>query len=146
MRHVRMFSMPRRRLTRDWSLVLDNSFRGRVVGEDLQFLSVEPWVRTIWLSLWQPSIEDSPDETLAWILEDVHPSPESRFREQSADGEEVRYASWYHEVVDGRGAWGLYAYTVRRGSYVQIALLSDESSDLPWALETWRSVHYHSEF
>jgi hypothetical protein len=37
--------MPRRGLTKEWSIELDESFRGRVVDEDLQFVSVGPPVR-----------------------------------------------------------------------------------------------------
>jgi hypothetical protein len=82
---------------------------------------------------------------LALILKDVHPAPESRFREQDDESNELRYASWYPEADGVRMQWGLCAYTIRRGSYVQIALLSDDSNDLVWAPETWRSLHLHPE-
>jgi hypothetical protein len=87
-----------------------------------------------------PSPDWSPTDILEMILEDVHPSPQLRFREEGSDADELRYASWYAETDEGRQQWGLYAYTVRRGSYVQAALLTDEPADLDWALNTWRSL------
>lgn len=133
-----------RRVTSDWSLDLDDSFEGRVVDENLQFVSAGPPVRTVLVAVWTPPESDSPWEVLEWIRRDVHPDPVERFESGGPGDEEVAYASWYPETVDGREQWGLYAYTVRRGSYVQLACLCDEP-DLDWALGVWRSLTFHSE-
>jgi len=134
--------VPRRDLTSEWSIDLDESFRGRVVDENLQLVSPGPPARTIWIAVWSPP-EDQPAEALlAEILRDVHPAPRERFREAGTGGDEIRYASWYPEVVEGREQWGLYGYTVRAGSYVQLSLLSDDPADLDWALSTWRSLQF----
>jgi hypothetical protein len=134
----------RRGLTSEWSIDVDESFRGRVVDEDLQLLSLGPPVRTIWIAVWSPPPTLPPAEILDGILQDVHPSPHQRFREGGADPEELRYGSWYPETDDGREQWGLYGYTVRPGSYVQAALLTDAPDDLEWALTTWRSLRFRS--
>jgi hypothetical protein len=80
----------------------------------------------------------APEALLDEILQDVHASPVRKWREAGTDPYEVRYASWHSQ--DGR--WGLYAFTVRRGSYVQLAALTDDPADLDWALTTWRSLRY----
>jgi hypothetical protein len=136
--------VPRRGLTGEWSIDLDESFRGRVVDEDLQLVSPGPPVRTIWIGVWSPPADQPPADVLEEILGDVHPSPRLSFREEGTDGDELRYASWYAETDDGREQWGLYAYTVRPGSYVQAAFLSDEPADLEWALGAWRSLRFRS--
>jgi hypothetical protein len=136
--------VPRLDLTSEWSIDLDESFRGRVVDEDLQLVSPGPPVRTIWIAVWSPPPDRKPADVLEEILLDVHPSPRLRFREAGADADEVRYASWYAETDEGREQWGLYAYTVRPGSYVQAAVLTHEPADLDWALTTWRSLRFRS--
>jgi antitoxin YqcF len=132
----------RRQITVEWSIEIDNSFVGRVVDGDLRFVSVVPPVRTIWLAVRASPTKDTPTETLAWIQQNVHPSPQQRFHETGANPKELRYASWYPETVDGRQQWNLNAYTIRRGSYVQAAFVADEPAELNWALATWRSLRY----
>ena len=70
--------------------------------------------------------------------------PAERFNEQSDDGAELRYASWYSEDGQRGKQWGLYAYTVQRGSYVQLTCLVDDtdSGGREWALQTWRSLRF----
>lgn len=132
-----------RRLTDEWSIELDASFRSRVVDEDLQLVSVGPPVRTVWVAVWSPPPALPVEQVLATVRQEVHPGPAERFEEQGADPGEGRYASWYREGADGGGhQWGLYAYTVRRGSYVQAAFLVDDPSDQAWALAAWRSLTY----
>jgi hypothetical protein len=136
--------MPRRGLTRNWSIDLDESFKGRVKDGDLQLVSPGPPVRTIWVAVWSPPPDQSPDATIENILRHAHPAPRQRFQEAGADQDELRYASWYDETVGERHQWGLYAYTVRRGTYVQAAFLVDEPADLDWALAAWRSLRFES--
>lgn len=126
----------RRRLTDDWSIELSEDFRARTEEGALQL--VGPGGRTLWVGVQTPPPTRAPEAILDEILQDVHLTPEQKFRESGSDSYEVRYASWYPE--DGR--WRLDAYTVRRGSYVQLAVLSEHAGDLDWALETWRSLRY----
>lgn len=128
--------MARRRLTEDWSIELSEDFRVRDEQGAMQLTG--PGGRTVWVNVWTPPPTRAPEALLDEILQDVHQAPEQRFRESGSDAYEVRYASWYPE--DGR--WGLYGYTVRRASYVQLAVLTDDAGDLDWALETWRSLRY----
>jgi hypothetical protein len=137
-------SVARRQLTKAWSVELDDGFDSRRVDGDLQLLHRGPPVRTIWVAVWGPPADLDPRDVLQKILEDVHPDPVERFREASDDGEEVRYASWYPERSDRGTQWSLYAYTVRRGSYIQLACLVDDGDEggRDWALRTWRSLGY----
>lgn len=134
--------MPRRDLTNEWSMDLHESFRGRVVDGDLQLVSPGPPVRTIWIAVWNPPADMSPTDVLDGISRNAPVSPEMRFEEQGVDANEFRYGSWYAETVEDRKQWGLYAYTVRPGSHVQAAFLTDEEADLDWALTTWRSLRF----
>jgi hypothetical protein len=143
-REPKMASMAeRRRLTQEWSIELDPSFVGRVVDGDLQLVSPGPPVRTIWIAVWSPPLSQPVDETLAEIAADAHPNPTQSFTEAGVEDDERRYGSWYPETVDGRTQWGFYGYTVRPGSYVQAAFITDEGTDLPWALQTWRSLRWN---
>lgn len=99
-------------------------------------------MRTIWLAVWTPPPEQTVEETLAGVASNAHLSAAQRISEQGTDPSEQRYANWYPERVDGREQWGLYAYTVRPGSCVQAAFVSDEESGLAWALEAWRSLRW----
>ncbi|KAF1808008.1 hypothetical protein P152DRAFT_257992 [Eremomyces bilateralis CBS 781.70] len=131
----------RRPLTPEWSIELDDSFVARVIDGELRMLSMGPPVRTIWFIVWCTPEEPHTD-TLNRIMDNAHPSPKERFIEVGADEDEVRYGSWYPSTVSGHHQWGLYGYTMRHGSYVQAAFLTDEESDRDWALAAWRSLRY----
>ncbi|MDQ1636330.1 MAG: hypothetical protein QOJ32_3139 [Frankiaceae bacterium] len=133
--------MTRRTLSEHWSIDLDDSFTGQVVDGDLQLVSPGPPPRTVLLALWYPPPERSPEELMAWVLAEVNPDPVERFQE-SDDPDELRYASWYPETVDGQTQYALYGYVVRRGSYVQAAFFADDAAQRDWALATWRSLQY----
>jgi hypothetical protein len=139
--------MTRRKLSEQWSLDLDESFTGRLVDGDLQLFSPGPPARTIWLAIWYPGPEHGPETLMQWVLAEVNPEPVERFEEighgeDGLDENELRYASWYPDEVDGRRQWALYGYVVRRGSYVQSAFFSETPEDKDWALRTWRSLRF----
>ncbi len=132
----------RRQMTTDWSIDLDSSYSGRIVDGNLEFVSAGPPRRSVWVSVWNPPETVSPDDILAGIREGMNPEPVERFEEHGAEQDELRLASWYSEPAERGEQWGLYGYTVRRGSYVQIALLADSPHDRDWALATWRSLRF----
>ena len=134
--------MTRRNLSEQWSIDLDDTFRGQVVDGDLQLVSPGPPPRTIWLAIWYPGPEHGPETLREWVLAEVNPNPVERFDEPGSDAGELRYASWYPEDVDGRRQWSLYGYVMRRGSYVQAAFFSALEADRDWALTTWRSLRF----
>ncbi|MEV6631536.1 hypothetical protein AB0M54_12375 [Actinoplanes sp. NPDC051470] len=119
----------RRGLSDDWTIELPAGF-----GADLRHADG----RVLLAEVIATPPARAPEALLDEILQDVHQSPEQRWREAGTDSYEVRYASWFPE--DGR--WALYAYTVRRGSYVQLAVLTPDPADLDWALATWRSLRF----
>ena len=134
--------MTLRRLTAEWSIDVDESFKSRVVDQDLQLLSLGPPVRTIWVAVWSPPTTQTVDQIVETIRVEMRPDPTARFDEPGWDDGERRLGSWYPESVDGRMQWGLYGYTIRVGSYVQSAFLVDDVTDLDWAVGTWRSLRF----
>ncbi|MDR1998865.1 MAG: hypothetical protein LBQ06_02840 [Frankiaceae bacterium] len=137
--------MPRRDVTADWSIELDDSFQGRAVDGTLQFVSAGPPMRTVWLAAWSPPMTESAEANIAWAKKTAASGAapgqgEREFDEPGADSGEARYARWCKEAPDGQPRWALNAYTARRGDLVQGAFLSDSPEDLAWALTAWRSL------
>ena len=126
-------------LTKEWSIDLDREYDQRIVDRNLQFVAPG---RTIWIAVWNPPVEETIAQTLELIKQDVNPNPEGQIHELNEDGLEVRYASWYAEPGVRGTQYSLYGYTIRRGSYVQSAFISDSPQDTEWALSTWRSLTY----
>jgi len=132
----------RKGLTDEWSIELDGEFASRVVDHSLQFVAPG---RTIWIGVFNPPADQAPETTLEGIKRNVvHPAPDGRIEEWSQDGLEVRYASWYSESGNRGIHHSVYGYTIRRGSLVASALISDSPSDTEWALAIWRSLSYES--
>jgi len=126
------------RLTDDWSIELPGEYARRVANQSLQFVATG---RTIWISVFYPPADQAPEVTLEGIkAKVVNATPDGSIEEWSQDGLEVRYASWYSEPGRHRHLqYSRYGHTIRRGSYVLSAVISDSSSDTNWALATWRS-------
>jgi hypothetical protein len=130
----------RQRLTDEWSIELDGEYLSRLIDNNLQLVAPG---RTIWIAVWKPSADQAPEAMLEGIKRELpNPNPDGRVEEWSDDRLEVRYASWYPEPGDRGVQYSLYGYTIRRGSYVQMALISDSPKDTDWALTTWRSLAY----
>jgi len=135
---VRLPSM-RRGVTDEWSIDLDGDYERDVVDGRLRFMAPG---RTIWLNVWsKPGLEVS--DTLTWIkaeARDARPKGAEEFEEH--EGDETRYASWYSEAGTRGIQHSLYGYTIRPGTYVQSAFISDSWADRDWALKAWRSLRY----
>lgn len=132
----------RKPLTDGWSIDLDGDYISRVVDHNLQLVAPG---RTIWIAVWNLPAHQAPAATLDGIKHELpNPSPEGRVEEWSDDRLEVRYASWYPEPGDRGTQYSLYGYTIRGGSWVQAALISDSPRDTEWALAVWRSLSYDS--
>lgn len=137
--------MPRKELTTEWSIEVDDSFASRIVGDDMQMVSQGPPVRTIWAATYSPPKKQGAKELIALVKEEAPKDALETFEETGEESNELRFASWVHETADGREQWALYAHTARRGALAQVALISEAESDLDWALETWRSLQQTSE-
>jgi len=132
----------RKQLTDRWSIDLDGEYISRVVGHNLQLAAPG---RTMWIAVWNLPEDRAPEVTLGGVKRELpNPSPGGSVEEWSDDRLEVRYASWYPEPSDRGTQYSLYGYTIRRGSWVQAALISDSPSDTEWALSVWRSLMYQS--
>jgi hypothetical protein len=85
----------RKGLTKDWSIDFDTDYASRVVDVSLQFIAPG---RTIWIAVWGPPTDQSPEDTLRGIKGELpNPNPDGKVEEWSDDRLEVRYANWYSE-------------------------------------------------
>jgi len=137
-----MLRMPCKELTAEWSIDVDDSFASRVVDDDLQLVSPGPPMRSIWVATYSPPKKQGAKDLIALVKDDAPEDAVETFEEPGSDERELRFATWTHESVEGRDQWALYAHTARRGALVQLAMISDDESDLEWALQTWRSLTY----
>lgn len=84
-------------------------------------------------------------ETLARIKEDSNPDAYQRFEEGGVDESELRYASWYPEIIDGRQQCSLYSYVVRPEGHALAAFMSETEDDLRLARGAWRSLSFATD-
>ncbi|SHE92945.1 hypothetical protein [Streptoalloteichus hindustanus] len=129
----------RRELGGGWSIDLDGTVVGRVIGANTRFTG---FGRTVWAAVWDLPAVEPPAETLAWLKTGARPHGLRGFEEPGSDDEELRYASWCRETAAGQDRYGLYAYTVRPTSYVHTAFLATVADDLDWAVTAWRSLRH----
>lgn len=129
----------RRGLTKDWSIDLESDYDRDIVDGQLRFMAPG---RTIWLQVWRrPDLEVA--DTLTWIKADArHAHPEDAEEFEEIDADEARYASWYSEAGVRGIQHALYGYTIRPGTYLQSAFISDSPADRDWALERWHSIRF----
>lgn len=130
---------PIRRLTDEWSFRINTCFRQR--SEDKELVFVAPG-RTIRVSVWGARKGESPDQRLALIKKEAHPSPVERF--EPSHPTLRRFAYLLLETGDEKGArWALYATTVdSTGGHLWMAIYFDRKEDVEWARATWDSVEF----
>jgi hypothetical protein len=128
-----------RRLTKQWSICLDSSFRARKDGKNLVFVAPG---RTVLISVWNAPKKQSPESRLMEIKKVAHPAPVERY--EPSHPSLLRFAYLLLESDDERGArWALYAFTLAATEEIHIAAYFDDKADLDWALSSWESVEYN---
>jgi hypothetical protein len=126
--------MPRRPITGEWTLELDDAFQRRVDGGEVMF-----WLppRTVYAALYATGDVDA-EEAIARMLEGRPGTPLQTF-----DRVEPGLAGHAYLLPEGEGRgayWGLNTWTAARGSVACVTFYFEDLDDLQWALEAWRTV------
>lgn len=126
--------MPRRPITHDWTIDLDESFQRRADGGDVMF-----WLppRTVYATVFATDDVEA-EEAIARMLEGRPGDPVRTF-----DRLEPGLAGHAYLLPEGEGRgqyWGLNTWTAARGSVACVTIYFEDLDDLDWALRAWQSV------
>ena len=130
--------MPRRPITADWSIDLDDTFQRRVDGGDVMF-----WLapRTVYATVYATD-DVSAEEAVTRMLEGRPGTPVQTF-----DRVEPGLAGHAYLLPEGEGReryWGLNTWTAARGSVACVTFYFEQLDDLDWALGAWHTVRCES--
>jgi hypothetical protein len=114
----------RYRLTREWEVELPGRFNRRI--EDGDMVLWRPGL-TFWIAVWGAEIDKTPEETLAWILEDA--SPERTHENVERSGNLVRLSYRLNEEDLQREPSryvSISGYVIGPSGHVQISAYCDD--------------------
>jgi len=125
------------RLTREWTVDLPGKFNRRIDDDDLVIW--RPGL-TFWIAIWDLEAGNSPEETLAWILEDA--SPHRTDEKIDRDGGLLRltYRLREQDPEDPSSCTAIYGYVFSASDHVQIAGYCDGADAEVAAEEVIRSL------
>jgi hypothetical protein len=127
-----------KQISKDWWIGLDDSYRTRADNGSLVLWKAE---RTIWVNVWNDHEGWTDRERLNRWIADRSPEATDLFEQQ--DGGLLRFGYLLEEPEEGGGhRLGLYSYTVRGSSTVQMACYFDLKEDLPWATAVSKSLSF----
>ena len=131
--------MPRRPITHDWTIELDEAFQRRADGGDVLF-----WLppRTVYATVF-PTADADAEAAIARMLEGRRGAPVRTF-----DRAEPGLAGHAYLLPEGEGEgsyWGLNTWTAARGSVACVTLYFEDVRDVDWALHAWQSVRRTTE-
>jgi len=129
-----------RKITREWSFDLDESFRHRI--EDGNLIFWKPG-RTIYLIVWSRPEGEDKEQTMTWLKSESHPDP--LLRKEPASTAILRYGYLLKERDGEHEYFGFYGFAVANTSYVQMSCYFDKETDVEWAEQTWLSLTYQSD-
>ena len=134
MSHYHTGAMPRRPITGDWTIELDDAYRRRVDGGDVMF-----WLppRTVYATVYATD-DVGAEEAIARMLAGRPGTPVQTF-----DRLEPGLAGHAYLLPEGEGRgryWGLNTWTAARGSVACVTFYFERLDDLDWALDAWRTV------
>jgi hypothetical protein len=113
------------RLTREWELDLPGKFNRRM--EDGDMVLWRPGL-TFWIAVWGPEAGKTPEQTLAWILEDA--SPDRIDEKVDRAGDLVRLTYRLQEEDPERtpaNYTSISGYVIGSSGHVQITAYSDDA-------------------
>jgi hypothetical protein len=113
------------RLTREWALDLPGKFNRRI--EDSNMVLWRPGL-TFWIAVWGPEAGKTPEETLAWILEDA--SPDRIDEKVDRAGDLLRLTYRLDEEDPERtppNYTSISGYVIAPSGHVQITAYSDDA-------------------
>jgi hypothetical protein len=125
------------RLTREWTIDLPGKFNRRIEDDDLVIW--RPGL-TFWIAIWGLAAGKTPEETLAWVLEDASPH---RTDEKICRDELLRLTYRLREQDPERDPscfTAIYGYVFSTSSHVQIAGYCDSTEAEVTAEEIIRSL------
>ena len=126
--------MPRRPLTHEWTIELDEMFQRRAAGGEVMF-----WLppRTVYATVF-PTTDADAEQAIATMIEGRPGSPVQTF-----DRAEPGLAGHAYLLPEGEGRgryWGLNTWTAARGSVACVTFYFEDMRDLDWAIRAWQSV------
>jgi hypothetical protein len=125
------------RLTREWTIDLCGKFNRRIEDDDL--VICRPGL-TFWIAIWGLEAGKTPEETLAWVLEDASPH---RTDEKICRDGLLRLTYRLREQDPERDPscfTAIYGYVFSTSSHVQIAGYCDSTEAEVTAEEVIRSL------
>ena len=134
MTHYHTPAMPRRPITGDWTIDLDDAFERRVDGGDVLF-----WLRprTVYATVFATDDVEA-EEAITQLLAGRPGAPVQTF-----DRVEPGLAGHAYLLPEGEGRnryWGLNTWTAARASVACVTFYFEQLDDLDWALAVWRTV------
>jgi len=126
------------RISDDWWIGIDGSYRTRVEDSSLVFWRPE---RTIWISLWKDHDGRTVRERLDTWIADRHAGATDLYEQE--DNGLLRFGYLLEEPEDAGGhRLGVYSYTVSEAFTVQMACYFDLREDLGWATAVSKSLAF----
>ena len=138
MRHYDTAVMPKRPITGDWTIDLDDAFERRVEGGEVMF-----WLRprTVYATVFATDDVEA-EQAITQLLAGRPGTPVQAF-----DRVEPALAGHAYLLPEGEGRgryWGLNTWTATRGSVACVTFYFEQLDDLDWALSAWRTVRCSS--
>ncbi|WP_285548696.1 DUF2199 domain-containing protein [Actinoplanes regularis] len=129
----------RQQITPTWSIERTAGLRPRETSNAVRFIGPG---RTVHVETFTVPADRSPDVAITNMSEGL---PERCAGEDSEhDGELVRRAFWLTATVDGKPQHELYGYAAIPGGLLGVTCMYDDSADLAWAQNVWRSVRHEA--
>ena len=122
-----------------WTLAVELSFRMATEG-DSRVLYARG--RTIWVTAWTKQGDNMKAETLAFIKQQASSARQDVF--EYDDGAIARYAYLLQET-DAEAQYGLHAYAITDGGYLQLAIYYNDDAHGEWADRVARSAMYDAD-
>src|SRR5215218_8840320 len=126
--------MPRRAITNDWTIELDEAFQRRADAGEVMF-----WLppRTVYATVFATEDVEA-EQAIGKMLEGRPGTPVQTF-----DRLEPGLAGHAYLLPEGEGKgkyWGLNTWTARRGAVACVTFYFENLDDLEWALRAWQTV------
>jgi hypothetical protein len=131
--------MARIKITKQWTLDLDEGFERRIEGGDLVLWSPG---RTVYAAVYDTGNAEA-DEAIAAMLQDRPAKPVKTY-----DRVEAGLSGHAYLLPEGEGEsqyWGLNTWTAAKGTVACVTFYFDSEHDLKWAVETWKSIRLQVE-
>jgi hypothetical protein len=126
------------RMTKDWSITLPEKFNRRMEDDDLVIW--RPGF-TIWVAVWGNDHEESREERLTWLQEEM--SPDAFDIEELREEDVLRFAYRLNEESDDARVAAFYGFAIGSDGHVQLAIYFDDENEIELARSIWRSLIQH---